>query len=159
MKLIDHELIKGLLRTAATSARRRSHFNLHPALSDTVQRLLVATKIDTYFRPHRHDTKWECALVIKGSFDLVIFDEDGTISEKVRLGGSSDALGFEIPAGVWHGWLPVEDDAVFFEVKEGPYDPVHGTTFASWAPAEGDAAAPAFLARLRSAKKGEAIFP
>jgi len=152
MKLIDHGLIDGLIRTASASPRRRSNFNLHPALSDVVQRLLVAAKIDTYFRPHRHETRWECALVIQGSFDLFLFDGEGTVTRKIRLGNSGDALGFELPARTWHGWMPVEDDSVFFELKEGPYDPVHGTTFASWAPPEGDAAVPAFLVRMRSAK-------
>jgi cupin fold WbuC family metalloprotein len=93
-------------------------------------------------------------LVIQGAFDLLIFDDAGVITGKVRLGKLGDALGFEIPALTWHGWLPVEDDGVFFEVKQGPYDPVSGTTFAPWAPPEGDAAAAAFLARLWSAGIG-----
>jgi cupin fold WbuC family metalloprotein len=159
MKLIDRALIDGLVRNAAASARRRSNFNLHPTPADPVQRLLVATKIDTYFRPHRHETKWECALVIQGRFDLFLFDGNGIVTRKIQLGKSGEAMGFEIPAQVWHAWMPVEDDGVFFEVKEGPYDPARGTAFASWAPPEGDAAVPDFLARLRSAKVGGRMAP
>jgi cupin fold WbuC family metalloprotein len=155
MKLINQELIDGLIRRATEVPRRRSNFNLHPVPEDPVQRLLVATKLDTYFRPHRHGIQWECAVVLQGAFDLFIFDDSGVITDKVRLGRTGDALGFEIAARVWHGWLPVEEDGVFFEVKQGPYDPAHGTTFAPWAPPEGDAAVPAFLARLRSAKAGD----
>jgi cupin fold WbuC family metalloprotein len=155
MKLINREVINELLKRAATTPRRRANFNLHPGPEDPVQRLLVAVKADTYFRPHLHETKWECALVIQGAFDLLIFDDTGVITEKVRLGKLSAALGFEIPARTWHGWVPVGDDGVFFEVKQGPYDPVSGTTFAPWAPPEGDAAVAAFLARLRSAGIGE----
>jgi cupin fold WbuC family metalloprotein len=155
MKLINPELINELIKRAATTPRRRSNFNLHPVPEDPVQRLLVAAKVDTYFRPHLHETKWECALVIQGAFDLLLFDGAGTITEKIRLGKSGDALGFEIPARAWHGWVPVADDGVFFEVKQGPYDPVSGTTFAPWAPPEGDATAAAFLARLRSARVGD----
>jgi cupin fold WbuC family metalloprotein len=155
MKLINQEIIQGLIRRATAAPRRRSNFNLHPLPEDPVQRLLVAAKVDTYFRPHLHETKWECALVIQGAFALFIFDDAGVITEKVRLGKSGDALGFEIPARAWHGWVPVEDDGVFFEVKRGPYDPVSGTTFAPWAPPEGDATVTAFLARLRSANVGD----
>ena len=155
MKLINQEIINGLIKRATEVTRRRSNYNLHPVPEDPVQRLLVATKLDTYFRPHLHEIQWECAVVLQGAFDLFIFDETGVITEKVRLGKSGDALGFEIAARVWHGWLPVEDDGVFFEVKQGPYDPVRGTTFAPWAPPEGEAAVPAFLARLRSVKVGD----
>ena len=155
MKLINQEIIDELIKRATKGARRRSNYNLHPVPEDPVQRLLVAAKLDTYFRPHLHETKWECAVVLQGAFDVFIFDDVGVITQKIRLGKSRDALGFEIAARVWHGWLPVEEDGVFFEVKQGPYDPSRGTTFASWAPPEGDAAAPAFLARLRSAKVGD----
>jgi cupin fold WbuC family metalloprotein len=157
MKLINPELINELIKRASSAPRRRSNFNLHPVPEDPVQRLLVAAKVGTYFRPHMHETKWECALVIQGTFDLFLFDGTGTITGKVRLGKSGDALGFEIPARAWHGWMPVEDDGVFFEVKQGPYDPVSGTTFASWAPPEGDATVTAFLARLRSARVGDRL--
>jgi cupin fold WbuC family metalloprotein len=156
MKLINQDLINQLLQRAGSAARRRTNFNLHPALEDPVQRLLVAAKADTYFRPHRHETLWECALVIRGAFEVLVFDDAAGLREKVRLGTSGEALGLEIPAGTWHTWVPV-DDGVFFEVKQGPYDPVHGTTFAPWAPPEGDAAVPAFLARLRSAAVGDRL--
>jgi cupin fold WbuC family metalloprotein len=155
MKLINQELIDGLIERATAVSRRRSNFNFHPVPEDPVQRLLVAAKLDTYFRPHRHEIRWECAVVLQGAFDVFIFDDAGVITGKIRLGRSRDALGFEIEAGVWHGWLPVEDDGVFFEVKQGPYDPAHGTTFAPWAPPEGDAAVPAFLSRLRAAGIGD----
>ena len=155
MKLITQEIINDMIKRAAVAPRRRTNFNLHPVLEDPVQRLLVAAKVDTYFRPHLHETRWECALVIQGVFDLFLFDGNGVVTGKVRLGKSGDALGFEIPARTWHGWVPVEDDGVFFEVKQGPYDPVAGVTFAPWAPPEGDAAVPAFLARLRSASVGD----
>ena len=157
MKLIDQEVISGMIKRATGVPRRRSNYNLHPVPEDPVQRLLVATKLDTYFRPHRHDIQWECAVVLQGAYDLFIFDDAGVITEKVRLGKSGDAVGFEIAARVWHDWLPIEDDGVFFEVKQGPYDPVNGTTFASWAPPEGDAAVPAFLSRLRTAKVGDRL--
>jgi cupin fold WbuC family metalloprotein len=155
MQLINREAIHQLLKRAATAPRRRANLNLHPGPEDPVERLLVAAKADTYFRPHLHETKWECALVIQGAFDLLIFDDTGGITEKVRLGKPGDALGMEIPARTWHGWVPVGNNGVFFEVKQGPYDPVSGTTFAPWAPPEGDAAVAAFLARLRSAGIGE----
>jgi cupin fold WbuC family metalloprotein len=155
MKLITQEVIHQLVDQATAAPRRRSNLNFHPVLDDPVQRLLVAAKVDTYFRPHRHETRWEFALVLQGAFDIFFFDDGGVVTGKLRLGRTGDALGFEMPPRTWHGWLPVEDDSVFFEVKQGPYDPVTGTTFAAWAPPEGDAAVAPFLARLRSARVGD----
>jgi hypothetical protein len=47
------------------------------------------------------------------------------------------------------------DGAAFLEVKQGPYDPATASEFATWAPAEGDAGAAAFLEWLRKAQPGD----
>jgi cupin fold WbuC family metalloprotein len=155
MQLIDQKLIDDLIRRAGAAPRHRSNRNLHPVLEDPVQRLFVAAKADTYFRPHLHPARWECALVIRGAFDVCLFDDAGVVTQRLRLSARGDTLGFEIPERTWHGWVAVEDDSVFFEVKQGPYDPVHGITFAAWAPPEGDPGVPAFLGKLKSARVGE----
>ncbi len=100
MKLINQEIINGLIKRATEVTRRRSNYNLHPVPEDPVERLLVAAKLDTYFRPHLHEIQWECAVVLQGVFELFIFDDTGVITGRVRLGQSGDALGFEIPARV-----------------------------------------------------------
>jgi hypothetical protein len=44
---------------------------------------------------------------------------------------------------------------VLFEVKPGPYEPLNDKDFATWAPAEGDPAAAAFVDWYRRAMPGE----
>jgi len=157
MQLISQQLLDDLVRRARAAPRRRANHNLHPTLEDPVQRLFVGAMADTYFRPHRHPTQWECALVLRGAFDVCFLDDAGVVTRRVRLAAGGEVCGFEIPAQTWHGWVAVEDDSIFFEVKQGPYDPVHGLTFAPWAPPEGDPRVGAFLARLRAAQPGDRL--
>jgi len=155
MKLINTTLINDLLHKADTSLRRRSNYNIHESAQDAIQRYLVASKIDSYFRPHRHIAKSELAFVIRGKFDLLVFDDNACVADRISLGSDLENIGFELPPIVWHSWIPMIDDSIFLEVKEGPYDPSSGLEFASWSPPEGDVRVSDFLLKMRGLTIGE----
>jgi cupin fold WbuC family metalloprotein len=157
MKLVTPASIDEMKLRAEASPRRRTHQNFHEAAEDPVQRLFVAVKRDSYFRVHRHPLRWEFSVVVSGLLDVLIFDEEGIVTERIRVGPAGDVLAFELPPNTFHTWLPLADDSVFFEVKQGPYDPQTAAEFAAWAPAEGSAEAPVFAAQLRLAKVGDKL--
>jgi cupin fold WbuC family metalloprotein len=157
MKTITADLLDELAERAGVSARRRSHHNIHESLSDPVQRLFVACRLGSYIRPHAHPDTWEFALVVRGLFDVLIFDEKGRVMERVAVGPGSAVMGFEIPGNTWHAWVPMEDASVFFETKQGPYDAGTAAAFAPWAPEEGAPEAQKFTERLRKARVGEMV--
>jgi cupin fold WbuC family metalloprotein len=149
VKLINRELIDQTLEKAAASERRRTNFNLHNSPDDSVQRYLIATTRDSYFRPHRHPLCAEVAIVLRGTFEIILFDDTGNITERHTLGPHTGMVGFEMEANAWHCWLPLSEEGCFFEVKPGPYDPATAAGFAPWAPEEGTPEAAAFVAVLR----------
>lgn len=155
MKLIAHGLIDELSARAAASPRGRAHHNVHESPTDPVQRFFVTTQRNTYFRPHRHLTKSELAMVLRGRFHVLIFDAAGTVTERYSVGDDTASMGYETPRATWHTLVADTDGSSFFEVKEGPYDPATAAEFAAWAPAEGDPAAPRFLEWLRTAQPGD----
>lgn len=154
LKQITPQFIDDMLRRALESPRRRTHHNLHEAADDPVQRLLVATRRDAYFRVHRHPEKWEMTTVVRGLVDVLLFDEAGLLTDRIRLGAAGDAVVLELPPATWHTLVPQADETVFVEVKRGPYDPQTAAEYASWAPAEGAPGAAEFAARLRSLEVG-----
>jgi cupin fold WbuC family metalloprotein len=156
MKLLPRALLEELAARAAASPRARAHYNIHANEQELVQRFFVVARADSYFRPHRHATKSELALLVRGRVDVLTFDEHGRVTGRYGVGEGTDSLAYETPQGTWHTVVPGAAGSAFLEVKEGPYDPVTATQFAAWAPAEGDAAVPAFLAWLRAAQPGDA---
>ena len=66
MKLLPRALLDELAARAAASPRARAHYNIHPTPGDPVQRFLVVALPGSYFRPHRHATKSELAIVVRG---------------------------------------------------------------------------------------------
>ena len=159
MKLFSQALLDELTAKANASPRLRAHHNIHPSPADPVQRFLVAARRDSYFRPHRHLTKSELALAIRGHFDVLTFDANGGVTGRYGVGSDTPNIGFETPQATWHTLLAVTDSAAFLEIKEGPYDPATAAEFAPWAPPEGHEAVPAFQQWLRQVQPGSAAFP
>ncbi|GAB3034628.1 WbuC family cupin fold metalloprotein [Bowmanella dokdonensis] len=155
--LFDQQLFTGLLQGAAQSTRRRTNKNLHANLNDPVQRLFITLMPDSYVRPHRHSQleKWECFVMIQGQLSFLIFDQNGKLTARHELSAQGPLRGLEIPPDTWHAVVPGEEPAIFFEVKQGPYQVTTDKDFADWAPAEGETAVPAFLARLKGLNTGE----
>lgn len=147
--VIDDALLTELSAEAQASPRLRKNRNLHRDYQEPCQRLLNAMEPGSYIRPHRHldPPKPEAFLVLRGRFAALIFDDDGTLMQVVPLGRGA-ASGLDVPAGVWHSIVCLEEGSVFFETKPGPYAPLDDKDFAPWAPAEGSPEAVAYLARL-----------
>jgi cupin fold WbuC family metalloprotein len=155
MKLLSRALLDELARRAAGSPRGRAHHNIHATPDDPVQRFLVVARPDSYFRPHRHTTRSELALVVRGRVDVVTFDDTGRVTARYTVGEGSDSLAYETPQGTWHTVVPGPEGVSFLEVKQGPYDPATSAEFAGWAPPEGDAAVSRFFTWLRAARVGD----
>ena len=155
MKLLPRTLLDELAAKAAASPRARAHYNIHATPADPVQRFLVVAQGDSYFRPHRHATRSELAVIVRGRLDVLTFDGHGRVTARYAVGEGTDALAYETPQGTWHTIVPGADGGAFLEVKQGPYDPASSAEFAAWAPAEGHASVPKFLEWLRSAQPGD----
>lgn len=149
MKLINTKLLEQLVLDAENSPRQRSHYNIHESLSDAVQKLVVAATPCSYFRPHRHHDKREFALVLRGRFAVFQFDDTGAITTHQIIGENTGVDGLEIPENTWHCWLALDNKNIFFETKQGPYDPATAAEFAPWAPAENTDSVNAYLKKLR----------
>jgi cupin fold WbuC family metalloprotein len=157
MKLFSGALLDELSAKATASARGRANHNVHASAQDPVHRYFVVANRNSYFRPHRHPTKSELALVLRGEFDVLTFDETGCLAARFVVGARSEHLGYETPRATWHTLIARADGAAFLEVKEGPYDQASASEFAPWAPPEGDARVPQFLERLRAATVGARV--
>ena len=157
MKVITEGTFADLVARADASPRRRSNFNLHETPEDPIQRLFVAARRDSYFRPHRHPDKWEFSIVLRGEFEVFTFDANGTITQRFRAGPDAPTKAFELPENVFHTYVPLTDEGIFLEVKAGPYDPHTASQFAAWAPEEGAEAAPVFAQKLLTTAIGARV--
>ncbi|WP_295456786.1 WbuC family cupin fold metalloprotein [uncultured Thiodictyon sp.] len=150
MKLITNPLLEQIIREAQASPRQRKNYNFHPSDESRCNRLLNALEPGTYIRPHRHldPEKEELMVLLRGSMGLIFFDDAGQVTATARLTVGSDVFGIDIAAGQYHSLVCLESGTVFLEAKAGPYRLFLGEELAPWAPAEQDAEAAGYRARL-----------
>ena len=97
-----------------------------------------------------HLNKIESVHVIEGLVDVVLFDEEGTVTEIIRMGDLSSGRKFyyRMAAPSYHTLFIVSELLVFHEITNGPFRRPD-TVFAPWAPDEGDTAGQVeFMGRL-----------
>lgn len=70
---------------------------------------------------HRHPTKDESFVILRGKVRVITHDDDGSIIEDVVLSQESGNYGVDIPKNVWHKLESLEPGSVIFECKAGPF--------------------------------------
>lgn len=152
ISLIRNDTLAELSQAAKASPRLRKNLNFHTRNDAHCHRLLNALEPGTYVQPHCHQDleKDETMVVLKGSFGVLIFDQQGEVTQYFVMAENGEILGVTIPAGVFHSMLAFESGSVFFESKAGPYAALTDAEKASWAPSEGDVACAAYLEKMRA---------
>ena len=151
---IDNSVIETLLSEAKKSQRNRSHLLLHKNQNDFVQRLIIVGLKNTYIRPHMHADQWEMLILLRGSGDLLKFDQKGSVLERIKM-SETNIQAIQIEPGTFHGFIISSPFVVMTEVKPGPFK---SNSFAKWAPAEGELRSKDFLLWLETAPLGQAWF-
>ena len=157
LKLVGRELIEKMRSDAVSVERKRTHYNLHPVLSDPVQRLVVAIDPGSYIRPHRHcdPGKWELFILLEGAATILIFDDEGCVINRVDLSENGPVHAVEIPENAWHTLAARKKGSILIEIKPGPYSPLADKDFAAWAPEEGEEDVKLFEMTFRTCKIGQ----
>lgn len=121
MKVIDQTLLDKVSSEAKESPRLRMNYNFHQSLEDKCHRMLNAVEPGTVVPIHRHPTKDESFVILRGKVRVTTHNDDGSIIEDVVLSQESGNYGGDIPKNVWHKLESLEPGSVIFECKEGPF--------------------------------------
>ena len=123
MKIIDEKLLNEVSDKAKESPRLRMNYNFHLSLEDKCHRFLNAVEPGTQVPIHRHPTKDETFVLLRGRVRVNTYNDDGALIESVVLCPEEGLYGVDIPKGVWHNVECLESGSIFFECKEGPFVP------------------------------------
>jgi len=121
MKIIDEQLLNEVGAQAKESPRLRMNYNFHQSLDELCHRFINAVEPGTEVPIHRHPTKDESFVILRGKVRVTTHNDDGSIIEDVVLSQESGNYGVDIPKNVWHKLESLEPGSVIFECKEGPF--------------------------------------
>ena len=121
--VINSELLDNVSKQAKTSPRLRMNYNFHQSLDEKCHRFLNAVEPGTEVPIHKHPTKDETFVILRGKVRVSTHNDDGSIIDNVVLCPEEGRYGVNIPKGVWHTIEAMEPNSVIFECKEGPFVP------------------------------------
>ena len=136
---IRRQDMEQLERKAQENDRQRIRLCAHKDVNDRLHEMFIIHARDTYVRPHKHLNKSESFHVIEGAVDVVFFDEEGGLSDVVRMGDYSSGRFFyyRIAQPLYHTLRITSEILVFHETTSGPFNRSE-MVFAPWAPEEGE---------------------
>ena len=121
IKIIDKQLLDDVSVKAKDSPRLRMNYNFHQSLDEKCHRFLNAVEPGTEVPIHKHPTKDETFVLLRGRVRVTTHNDDGSIIEDIILCPEEGKYGVNIPKGVWHTIEALEPNSVIFECKEGPF--------------------------------------
>jgi len=121
--VINEQLLNEVTRQAQASPRLRMNYNFHQSLDEKCHRMLNAIEPGTDIPIHRHPTKDESFVILRGKVRSTTYNDDGSIIESIVLCQEDGVYGVNIPKGVWHKLESLESGSCIFECKEGPFVP------------------------------------
>ena len=121
--VIDKNLLDEVTERAKSSPRLRMNYNFHQSLDEKCHRFLNAVEPGTEVPIHKHPTKDETFVILRGKVRVTTHRDDGTIIKDVVLCADEGRYGVNIPKGVWHKLEAIEPGSCIFECKLGPFVP------------------------------------
>lgn len=121
MERINKELLDSVSEKAKVSPRLRMNYNFHKSLDEKCHRFLNAVELGTIVPIHKHPTKDETFVILRGKVKVTTHSDDGAVIDSVLLCPDNGQYGVNIPKGVWHTLESLESGSVIFECKEGPF--------------------------------------
>ena len=133
--------------------RQRARICTHRNNESSIHEMMISLQQNSYVHPHLHLNKTESFHIIEGYCDILLFQEDGTISQVIRLGEYVSGLPFfyRLADPVFHTLLIHSKTVTIHETTDGPFDKEE-TILAPWAPEESDTLATASYLRELSNK-------
>lgn len=133
---VNEDVIQEMKNSAKENISGKIRYCFHESENANMQEMLFVVSNSGYSRPHMHKEVAESHVVVDGEGYCVLFDQFGNIMEAFRI-STEDNFIYRIQKGIWHMVIPLSEQMVIYEIREGKFDS-STNIFPEWAPKEGD---------------------
>lgn len=132
----DAEILKS---KASGNELKRMRICTHANHLDPLHEMLICLGRGSFIQPHRHIGKSESFHVVEGLLSVVLFTNDGEISQVITLGeyAAGHQFYYRLSSPFFHTVVIHSETAVFHEVTNGPFR-TEDTQYPTWAPHQHD---------------------
>lgn len=128
--VIDSGILSELRRIGLEKGEN-VRISLHNSVDDDLHNMMIFQHNGTYTRPHKHILKSETYHIIEGNAVLVVFNEDGTVRERIDMAIGKTLL-CRVGKNCYHTIVPTTEYVIFHESRPGPFLRESDSIFAPW---------------------------
>ena len=121
---ITQAVLDDLTAQAKQSPKLRKNLDLRNSEEDKSQRILNAVEPGSPEIIHRHRNTNETVVIVRGHFQELFYNEDGTLQEVIDLIPNGPTVAISVPKGQWHTARAIESGTVVMACKDGAYQPL-----------------------------------
>ncbi len=99
--LISEQILDQITQEAQSSQRLRKNCNFHESLKDPCQHMLNTMLVGNKFEVHCHTNTAETFVLLKGTLDLMYYNNKGEETERFHPNPLADQYGIRISTGHW----------------------------------------------------------
>jgi cupin fold WbuC family metalloprotein len=119
--MINDQHISELIRKGEESLTGRARYCLHANSEASQQLMLIYHDLRTTVPVHRHKVNGEFIIVIKGSIEVKLLNEEFDTCEIIELEAICSPRPVWIPSMTWHTIKIVSNYCLFYESSIGPF--------------------------------------
>ncbi len=105
----------------SNTEKKRYRICLHDTPENIQHEMIICVTKDDYSRPHKHIGMSETHIIIKGTELIVLFDEDGNVTDSFVLDLENGYICYRINSDVYHMSIPITETVIEVETKKGPF--------------------------------------
>lgn len=135
---VNKDIVNELKSISEQLGRKNVRICLHNNQAEKLHSMVNLINNNQYSLPHKHLNKEESYHIIEGRMAFIIFDEDGTATDKCILGPDGNFL-LRVGANIFHATIPLTETAIFHESRLGPFPKGGDSVYPAWAPNEDNA--------------------
>ena len=128
---IDRKLLSFLEHYSLKNQNTDVRICVHKNKNSKHHSMVLLQNKNNYYRPHKHKSKGDTFLILKGKLACFLFSKRGKIKFKCVLKKNEI---FRTPNNTFHAVMPLTKKVLYFETKKGPFLKKNDSIFASWSP-------------------------
>ena len=111
-----------LIKKSKNSKKKIFRLCVHKNKKDHIHQMFIVHPKNYFVHPHKHKNE-ESMFVLKGSVDIVLFNEKSKVKKIIRMGdyNSGKIFFYKLPKNTFHTLIINSKKLIFYEVTKGPF--------------------------------------
>tara|TARA_A100001011_G_C14154001_1_gene775254 strand:+ start:414 stop:872 length:459 start_codon:yes stop_codon:yes gene_type:complete len=109
-----------LINQSKINVRKTARICFHQNINSPIHQMLICHHKSFFVRPHKHISKDETCIILKGKMKLSFYDTKGNTTKSILLEANKKSF-IKIEKKLIHSMIMQSNYVIFLEITKGPF--------------------------------------